>query len=140
MHNQQASKSSELCGQIGMEKKKIPFNSSLDAVYDSLHWLRIRFRIIYKVLLIVHHCLHNNAPVDIAAMIQYSHSKRTMKLHETRTLSSYGDRAFSHVGPKLWNLLPMTIREQHDVVHFKQRLKSFLMTRGTDFVSWIHVR
>ena len=35
-------------------KNKIPYNSSLDHVYHSLHWLRIKFRIIYKVLLIVH--------------------------------------------------------------------------------------
>ena len=117
-------------------KNKIPFNSSLDAIYESFNWLRVRFRIIYKVLLIVHHCLHNNAPTEVAAMIQYSKSERTMKLQETRTLNSYGDRAFSHVGPKLWNLLPGDIREDHDLVSFKQKLKSFLMTRGEEFVAW----
>ena len=121
-------------------KSKIPFNSSLDAIYNSLHWLRVRFRIIYKVVLIVHNCLHDNAPSDVAAMIQYADSKRTMKLRETRTLNSYGDRAFSHVGPKLWNLLPMKIREEDDVIQFKQQLKSFLMTRGKEFVSWIDIR
>ena len=90
--------------------------------------------------MIVHHCLHDNAPIDVRAMIQYSESKRTRKLRETRTLNSYGDRAFSHIGPKLWNLLPMKIREEDDVIEFKQELKSFLMTRGKDFVSWIDVR
>ena len=121
-------------------KSKILFNSTLDPIYDSLHWLRIRFRIIYKVLLIVHHCLHENAPTDVAAMITYSQSQRTKKLIETRTHSSYGDRAFSHVGPKLWNLLPKEVREVDEVVTFKQKLKSFLMTRGKDFVSWIDIR
>ena len=121
-------------------KNKIPFNSSLDIIYNSLHWLRVRFRIIYKIVLIVHHCLHDNAPIDVAAMIRYSESKRTMKLRETRSSSSYGDRAFSHVGPKLWNLLPMKIREEHDVISFKQKLKSFLMTRGNEFASSIDVR
>ena len=91
---------------------------------------------LYKVLLIVHHCLHNNAPTEVAAMIQYSKSERTMKLQETRALNSYGDRAFSHVGPKLWNLLPGDIREDHDLVSFKQKLKSFLMTRGEEFVDF----
>ena len=121
-------------------KNKIPFNSSLDGIYNSLHWLRIRYRIIYKVLLIVHHCLHENAPVDVATMIRYSESQRTMKLQETRTLNGYGDRAFSHVGPKLWNLLPRKIREQHEVTAFKQDLKSFLMTKGEEFVLSINVR
>ena len=121
-------------------KNKIPYNSSLDAIYDSLHWLKVKFRIIYKVLLIVHHCLHENAPIDVAAMIEYAESKRTMKLKESRTLNSYGDRAFSHVGPKLWNLLPMTIRQNHEVSSFKQELKSFLMTSGHEFVSRIDMR
>ena len=120
-------------------KNKIPFTSS-DGVYGCLNWLRIRFRIIYKVLLIVHHCLHKNAPTEVAALIQYSQSQRTMKLQETRTLNSYGDRAFSHVGPKLWNLLPGEIREQHDLVSFKQNLKTFLMTRGEEFIAWTSIR
>ena len=115
-------------------KNKIPFNSSLDGIYSSLHWLRIKFRIIYKVLLIVYKCLHEKAPPDVAALIRYSQSQRTQKLHETRALTGYGDRAFSHVGPKLWNLLPILIREEHDLVEFKTKIKSFLMTRGEDFI------
>ena len=76
-------------------KNKIPFNSSLDGVYSSLHWLQIRFRIIHKILLIVYKCLHQKAPPDVAAMISYAQSERMLKLKETRMLSSYGDRAFS---------------------------------------------
>ena len=121
-------------------KNKIPFNSSLDGVYSSLHWLRIRFRIIYKILLIVYKCLHQKAPPDVAAMISYAQSERTLKLKETRVLTNYGDRAFSHVGPKLWNLLPIVIRQEHDPIEFKSRLKSFLMTRGDEFISWSKMR
>ena len=105
-------------------------------VYHSLHWLRIKFRIIYKVLLIVHNCLHDNAPEDISALISYATSQRSMKLKETRTCNSYGDRAFSHIGPKLWNLLPNEICEEHDQMEFKKKLKSFLMTRGDEYVEW----
>ena len=80
------------------------------------------------------------APPDIAAMISYAQSKRTMKLKETRVLSSYGDRAFSHAGPKLWNLLPTVIRHEHDLIEFKCKLKSFLMTRGDEFISRSKIR
>ena len=48
----------------------------------------------------------------------------------------YGDRAFSHVAPKLWNLLPIEIREEHVLDEFKKKLKTFLMTKGDEFVSW----
>jgi hypothetical protein len=120
-------------------KKKIPYNSSLDSIFLSLHWLRVRHRIIYKVLLIVYNCLHGNAPQDISAMIKYSNSQRTMKLQETRTMNTYGDRAFSHVGPKLWNLLPDEISGEHNILEFKKKLKSFLLTRGDEFVEWTKV-
>ena len=121
-------------------KNKIPFSSSLDGVYDSLHWLRIRFRILYKILLMVYKCLHQKAPPDVTAMICYAQSERTVKLKETRVLSSYGDRAFSHVAPKLWNILPVVIRLEHDQIEFKTKLKSFLMTRGDEFISWSKMR
>ena len=121
-------------------KRKIPYNSSLDEIYSKLHWLRIKFRIIYKILLIVYKCLHDEAPPDVAAMISYAQSKRTMKLQETRAWNSYGDRAFSHVAPKLWNLLPSSIQQEHDQIQFKKKVKSFLMTRGEEFVGWSKMR
>ena len=96
--------------------------------------MRIKYRIIYKVLLIVFKCLHEKAPPDVAALIRYSQSQRTLKLHETRALTGFGDRAFSHVGPKLWNLLPFPIREEHDLTEFKTKIKSFLMTNGEEFI------
>ena len=117
-------------------KKHIPVNSSLDGIYSDLHWLKIRFRIIYKILLIVYKCLHNKAPEDVSALVSYSQHQRNRKLQETRSNSSYGDRAFSHVGPKLWNLLPKSVCEEDDLVEFKKKLKSFLITRGDDFIEW----
>ena len=112
-----------------VSKNKIS-NDSLDDVFLDLHWLRVKFRSIYKILSIVHNCLHKNAPTETIAMLQYAYSGRTMNLRETRCLNKYGVRAFSHVGPKLWNLLPMHIREESDTDEFKKALKSFLMVRG----------
>ena len=118
----------------------IPLNSSLEGILMSLHWLRVKFRIIYKIMLIVHNCLHDNAPQDISALISYAQSGRRMLLRETRVESSYGDRAFSHVAPKLWNLLPMDIREEHVQGEFKKKLKSFLMVNGDEFISWTKMK
>ena len=120
-------------------KPFIPYNSSLDHVFHSLHWLKIKFRIIYKILWLVYKCLHGTAPEDISTLISYANSERTMKLQETRVRSSYGDRAFSHVGPKLWNLLPKEIAEEHNILEFKKKLKSFLLTRGGEFIEWTKV-
>ena len=117
-------------------KKYIPVNTSLDEIFQELHWLKVRFRIIYKILLIVFNCLHGMAPEDISGMLSYSQSQRTKKLQETRARSKYGDRAFSHVAPKLWNLLPNDVSEEDDIVEFKRKLKSFLFTRGDEFIEW----
>ena len=89
-------------------KTKMSSTESLDSVIADFHWLKVEFRIIFKILLIVHNCIYNKAPEPIAALVTRSESSRTIRLLETEYRSSYGARAFSHVGPKLWNLLPPT--------------------------------
>ena len=42
----------------------------------------------------------------------------------------YGDKAFSHMAPKLWTMLPIDIGNIKDTDQFKKRLKSFLMIDG----------
>ena len=71
------------------------------------------------------------------SMFRYAESIRTMKLQEKRCHNKYGERAFSHSGPKLWNLLPINIREEHDTEKFKKCLKSFLMVTGDEYCNWI---
>ena len=117
-------------------KQGVPFNSSLDPIFINLHWLKVRFRIIYKLLLMVYNCLHGKAPQDLASMIRRSQLQRNSKLQETRSRTSYGDRAFSHVAPKLWNLLPSEIGEEEDLMEFKKKLKTFLMIKGDEFIEW----
>ena len=115
-------------------------SSNLDRKMIEFHWLKVKHRILYKQLVIVHNCLHLKAPEEIMCMFRYAESIRTMKLQEKRCFNKYGERAFSHSGPKLWNLLPMNIREEHETEEFKKSLKSFLMMRGDEYCSWIKMR
>ena len=117
-------------------KKKIP-SGCLGETLKKLHWLEVKYRNMYKILLIVHKCLHHTAPKEIVNMLKYADSSRTMNLQETKSTNKYGDRAFSHAGPKLWNLLPRNIRDIHDTLDFKKSLKSFLMLRGEEYCRWI---
>jgi hypothetical protein len=41
-------------------------------------------------------------------------------------LKSFGDRAFSCYGPKIWNSLPADIRTAPDMTSFKRKLKTHL--------------
>ena len=117
-------------------KQRIPVGG-MDRTLENLHWLKVRFRCIYKLLVIVHNCLHDNAPVEIMSLLQYGDSNRTKYLRETKYCNKFGVKAFSHAGPKMWNLLPKSIRDIENTVNFKKALKSFLMTRGNEYNSWL---
>ena len=48
-----------------------------------------------------------------------------MNLRESTYSNKYGAKSFSHVDAKLWNLLPMKIRDIHEIVDYKNALKFF---------------
>ena len=110
-------------------KRKIS-NSSMETAMKDLHWLKVKHRIIFKILLIVHNCMQGNAPKELISLIERGDSARTLHLKETRVGNKYGDRAFSHMAPKLWNMLPLDIRKTKNTEQFKKKLKSFLMING----------
>ena len=98
------------CAARLVSKQMIP-SGGLDKVMMNFHWLKVKFRPVYMILDIVHNSLHVHAPNEIIALLEYADSARTMELHEKRVMSKYGERAFSHYAPKLWNLLPQKIRD-----------------------------
>ena len=81
-------------------KKKIS-GLSLSKAFDDLHWLRVKTRVVYKIMLIVHNCLKGQAPNELMALLQYGDSSRTLHLQMTRVKTKYGDRAFSYKAPKV---------------------------------------
>ena len=111
---------------------------SLDDLFMKFHWLKVRERIVFKLLLYVHKCLQLAAPISICRLLNYSDSERSMKLRETRVKSKFGDRAFSHSGPRIWNMLPWQIRSENRTSFFKKLLKSFLMINGNEFLLMIN--
>ncbi len=86
-------------------------------VLASLHWLPVRFRIEFKILLIVLKILHGLAPAYLSELLHVHTPVRALRssnqvlLDVTRArLKNKGDRAFSVVAPNLWNSLPVHIR------------------------------
>ena len=99
----------------------------------SLHWLPVRARIEYKVLLLVYKALHGLAPdylCQLLKMYQPSRCLRSAKkdlLVEPRAkLSTVGDRAFSVFAPRQWNKVPPVIRHSESLPKFKAALKTHL--------------
>ena len=102
-------------------------------VLKELHWLRIKFRVRFKILLLTYKCLNNLAPEYLTDLVVPRCSERPkrqstlskLKLPVSR-LKSYGDRSFSFAAPKEWNDLPLTIKLAPTVSTFKSKLKTHL--------------
>jgi hypothetical protein len=101
-------------------------------VLKDLHWLPVRERIHYKTLLLTWKSLNNMAPVYITDLLTPYSPSRSLRssdqflLTVPRTFTAFGDRAFSSAAPKLWNLLPLELRQCTSIEHFKTGLKTFL--------------
>lgn len=100
-------------------------------VLRTLHWLPIEVRVDFKILLLVYKALHGFAPQYIKDLIQEYQPARLLRssfqdtLHEPKARTArYGDRAFSVYAPKVWNLLPLPIRQSDTITSFKSRLKT----------------
>ena len=106
--------------------------------FVDLHWLPIKFRVQFKLLLIVYKSLRNQAP-------DYINDRLSMKIESNYSLrsssqfllsvprvncSTFGGRAFTHAAPVLWNSLSLTIRSRSSTSILKKRLKTFLFKKA----------
>ncbi len=104
-----------------------------------LHWLPVKFRIDFKILLIVFKALHGLAPDYISELITIkppsSYSMRSISkllLQKTtlKTLPTLGDRSFGCAAPNLWNDLPSCIQQADSIGSFKKLLKTHLFRKA----------
>ena len=110
-------------------------------VLASLHWLPVRFRIDFKILLFVFKSLNGLAPEYLAELLKVYEPPRNLRSTGQLQLTpltaekrTRGDRAFSVIGPTLWNALPLQIRFAPTVASFKTRLKTHLYAQAFSFV------
>ena len=101
-----------------------------DSLLQSLHWLKVKERIEFKIIMIVFKCLCGEAPPELSATLQRSQSERSNKLNIPPFHSSYGERSFGVAGPKLWNSLPDVLRGTKELTAFKKLLKTHLFKKS----------
>ena len=103
-------------------------NDPIPVLFDKLHWLPIRNRIIFKICVYVHKCLYHVAPDELMSLLHPADSFiRTAKLKSTFTPQTmFGFKAFSVSAPKAWNSLTLDLRSEWDLTKFKKSLKTFL--------------
>ena len=103
----------------------------ISPVLASLHWLPIRYRIDFKLLLTVYKALHGLAPPYLSDLLHPHMPSRALRSADQLLLAvprarlkTRGDRAFAVAAPRLWNCLPIDIRSAGSVGLFKSRLKT----------------
>ncbi len=84
-------------------------------VLASLHWLPVRYRIDFKVLIFFYKSIHKYASTYLSDLISIHQPSRKFTLRSANQiqlkvprsrLKHRGDRAFEVAGPNLWNSLP----------------------------------
>ena len=116
--------------------RKGKYDSSTECL-KALHWLPIRLRIQFKIIVMVHKCLIGEAPQYLKDKLKFKASSRALRSSVDTSIlevpftkrNIFADRAFSVAGPKLWNEVPRDIREMTSTVSFKKALKTFLFTK-----------
>ena len=97
-----------------------------------LHWLPIKERINFKILMFTHKSIFGGVPGYIQELVTpYVPPRRLRSMDNPNLLvvprhktERYGARAYSSVAPKLWNALPPNIRSESNFNVFKKLIKT----------------
>ena len=104
----------------------------------SLHWLPVKYRIVFKIILITFKAIHGLAPAYISELISVRDTGRydfrsndglLLAPCRGKTLTTLGDRSFHAAAPKLWNDLPGSIRNTQSLNKFKKAIKTILVAK-----------
>ncbi len=90
----------------------------ISPVMSTLHWLPIKHRIDYNILLITYKALNGLAPRYLSELLLHYSPPRPLSSQNSGhfiipkiSKSTAGSRSFFYLVPKLWNNLPNTVRE-----------------------------
>ena len=98
----------------------------MDDDLKKLHWLDVRKRIVFKTILLVYKSITGSAPNYLQELFSFQAWGHAPVLNVPSVNSSYGRRALSYMGPKLWNNLPKNLKQCTNIVEFKSLLKTYL--------------
>ena len=113
--------------------RKRKYDSITNDLID-MHWLPIKQRVDFKILVLVYKSSHKQTPDYISDMLHEQTGRRRLRSTTSTTLfieqrtqhSTFADRSFSCYGPRIWNKLPKHIRNAESIVIFKKLVKHHL--------------
>ncbi len=116
--------------------KGVRKHDHITPVLRSLHWLPVKQRITYKILILAYKVVHSVSPPDYLVSLLQLHtstralrsSNKAMQLAVPRVNKTVGDRAFSSAAPRLWNGIDCSLRQISSLETFKKHLKTLLFS------------
>ena len=85
-------------------------------VLKNLHWLPVKLRITFKILLLTYKILNGQSPSHLTSLISSYKPLRSLRSSNHSLLkvpnvmtTTYRQRTFSYCAPKLWNSLPKSL-------------------------------
>ena len=98
-----------------------------------LHWLPVKARIQFKILLITFKAIHGLAPKYLCDLLTFKSSFYILRSSGSILLSmpavrskTLGDRGFMVAAPRLWNSLSKELRAITNLNSFKAHIKTYL--------------
>ena len=102
------------------------FDTPSAGLFSKLKWMTVYERIDYKKSILVYKSLHADSPQYISSKFKYiTHEHRQLRssssnlLHMPQPKLEIFRRAISYSGPKVWNSLPLNIRNAPSLNQFK---------------------
>ena len=108
-------------------------NEHISPVLIDLHWLPVKQRSMFKILLYAFKALNCLAPAYLSELLKLYQPTRCLRSEQKSLLTKpiprtklYGNRRFDYASAALWNDLPTVIRSATTVTQFKKYLKTYL--------------
>ena len=113
---------------------KVPKTDHITPHLQTLHWFPVNARIQYKVCCLCFNAINSSGHQYLTDLLKmYAPSRQLRSSADTCTLcipsihtKSYGQHAFSHSAPTLWNNLSKTIQNSESAFSFISALKTYL--------------
>ena len=99
----------------------------------SLHWLPVKARVKYKLLITTFKATHGMAPEYVSDIIQkyvpaypLRSKNQALLVQPDLRLERFGRRSICYAAPQAWNKLPVSLKTMSSFPTVKQQLKSLL--------------
>ena len=115
---------------------RTPSREHITPVLARLHWLPVRYRIQFRILVYAYKCVHNLAPGYLTELVPPYRPSRALHssddptlLAQTSAKKRVGNANFAYMASTLWNKLPRYLRLYPTVTRFKRHLKAYLFAK-----------